>query len=226
MNRPRNRNPSNRGRGRGGGGASHSPHQSYGHVPASSQVVPGAGVSIVLKIDQPTGRQVQGIVAEVLGRGDHPRGIKVRLADGRVGRVQKVVSVDEAQAASAGLENLGRDGEPAQSSSGVRGRQGSTRGPQVGGIVQDARTDGHDYEHRGSVGERPSLLDYVKNKPRRQRSKRRKGDEDEEQPLDSGGKRDKGDGHGAESVKCPICGNFEGDEEAVNHHVNTTHFQD
>ena len=59
-------------------------------VPNVTQVIPGAAVSIVLKADQPTGRQVQGIVGNVLTRGNHPRGIKVRLSDGRVGRVQKM----------------------------------------------------------------------------------------------------------------------------------------
>lgn len=54
------------------------------------QVVPGSSVSIVLKADQRTGREVQGIVQDLLTRGDHPRGIKVRLQDGRVGRVQRM----------------------------------------------------------------------------------------------------------------------------------------
>lgn len=57
-------------------------------VPTTAQVVPGANVSIVLKADQRTGRQVQGTVKDLLTRGNHPRGIKVRLADGRIGRVQ------------------------------------------------------------------------------------------------------------------------------------------
>ncbi|KAF2222348.1 hypothetical protein BDZ85DRAFT_200084 [Elsinoe ampelina] len=61
-------------------------------VPSSNQVIPGAAVSIVLKLDQPTGREVPGVVQDVLTRHDHPRGIKVRLTDGRVGRVQRMVS--------------------------------------------------------------------------------------------------------------------------------------
>lgn len=51
-------------------------------IPTTAVVVPGAAVSIVLKVDQPTGREVQGIVAELLTAGNHPRGIKVRLVDG------------------------------------------------------------------------------------------------------------------------------------------------
>ncbi|KAF2973437.1 hypothetical protein GQX73_g104 [Xylaria multiplex] len=59
-------------------------------VPSIHQVIPGALVNIVLKADQPTGRQVQGIVQHVLTKGNHPRGIKVRLTDSRVGRVQSM----------------------------------------------------------------------------------------------------------------------------------------
>ena len=59
-------------------------------VPTTSTVQPGASVSIVLKADQRTGRQVSGIVQDLLTRGNHPRGIKVRLADGRIGRVQQM----------------------------------------------------------------------------------------------------------------------------------------
>jgi uncharacterized repeat protein (TIGR03833 family) len=59
-------------------------------VPTVKDVVPGASVNIVLKADQPTGRTVSGTVKDVLTQGNHPRGIKVRLSDGRVGRVQSL----------------------------------------------------------------------------------------------------------------------------------------
>ena len=52
-----------------------------------NQIKPGQLVSIVLKADQRTGRQVQGTVGQLLTRHNHPRGIKVKLTDGRVGRV-------------------------------------------------------------------------------------------------------------------------------------------
>lgn len=55
-------------------------------------VRPGLRVAIVQKQDQGTGRTVEGIVAAVLTRSaSHPHGIKVRLADGRVGRVKAVL---------------------------------------------------------------------------------------------------------------------------------------
>jgi len=55
-------------------------------------VRPGARVTIVQKQDQRTSRTVEGVVAEVLTRSaTHPHGIKVRLVDGRVGRVKAVL---------------------------------------------------------------------------------------------------------------------------------------
>ncbi len=48
-------------------------------------------VAIVLKQDQRTGKQTLGVVKDVLTRSAfHPHGIKVRLEDGQVGRVQKL----------------------------------------------------------------------------------------------------------------------------------------
>ncbi|OAA71311.1 hypothetical protein ISF_01862 [Cordyceps fumosorosea ARSEF 2679] len=103
MERPRNRQPrpprgndrgGRGGRGRGGGGQHHrppaTPQQAAGTVPTIRQVVPGAGVFIILKEDQPTGRETRGVVDEVLTAGNHPRGIKVRLRDSQVGRVQRL----------------------------------------------------------------------------------------------------------------------------------------
>ena len=51
----------------------------------------GMEVDIVLKADQPTGRLTHGKVADILtSDSQHHRGIKVRLQDGQVGRVQKI----------------------------------------------------------------------------------------------------------------------------------------
>lgn len=52
----------------------------------------GATVDIVLKQDQPTGKLTRGVVAELLTNSpNHPHGIKVRLRDGRVGRVKAII---------------------------------------------------------------------------------------------------------------------------------------
>jgi uncharacterized repeat protein (TIGR03833 family) len=51
-------------------------------------------VDIVLKADQKTGKLTRGIVADILTSDSfHHRGIKVRLKDGQVGRVQVVYPV-------------------------------------------------------------------------------------------------------------------------------------
>jgi uncharacterized repeat protein (TIGR03833 family) len=53
----------------------------------------GAEVLIVLKRDQRTGKLTRGVVKDVLTRSaNHPHGIKVRLRDGKIGRVQEVVT--------------------------------------------------------------------------------------------------------------------------------------
>ena len=53
---------------------------------------PGIEVAIVLKQDQRTARETVGVVRDLLtNSANHPHGIKVRLADGQVGRVQKIL---------------------------------------------------------------------------------------------------------------------------------------
>jgi uncharacterized repeat protein (TIGR03833 family) len=57
-----------------------------------SAIRPGIKVRIVMKQDQRTGALTEGIVKDVLTNSPrHPHGIKVRLADGRVGRVKEIV---------------------------------------------------------------------------------------------------------------------------------------
>ncbi len=54
---------------------------------------PGARVEIVLKQDQRSGRRTAGVVKDILtSSAYHSRGIKVRLEDGQIGRVQAVLS--------------------------------------------------------------------------------------------------------------------------------------
>lgn len=57
-----------------------------------SNITPGITVNIVLKQDQRTGKLTKGIVKDILtNSSSHPHGIKVRLQDGQVGRVQEVL---------------------------------------------------------------------------------------------------------------------------------------
>ncbi|KUG20313.1 MAG: YwbE family protein [Methanomicrobiaceae archaeon] len=56
------------------------------------EIRPGLEVEIVQKRDQRTGRRTRGVVMDILTNSSfHPQGIKVRLADGRIGRVQAIV---------------------------------------------------------------------------------------------------------------------------------------
>jgi uncharacterized repeat protein (TIGR03833 family) len=65
------------------------PLPTAGTVRAS--IKPGMTVLVVLKPDQGTGRLTKGVVKDVLTRSaTHPRGIKVRLQNGQVGRVVKI----------------------------------------------------------------------------------------------------------------------------------------
>ena len=55
-------------------------------------VYAGITVDIILKRDQGTGKRTRGVVKDVLTNSPvHPRGIKVRLVDGQIGRVQEII---------------------------------------------------------------------------------------------------------------------------------------
>jgi uncharacterized repeat protein (TIGR03833 family) len=57
-----------------------------------SSIKPGTRVQIVLKSDQRSGKLTEGIVKDILTNSpSHPHGIKVRLTDGQVGRVQEIL---------------------------------------------------------------------------------------------------------------------------------------
>ena len=57
-----------------------------------NDIRPGMRVAIVLKQDQRTGRRTVGVVKDLLTNSKfHPHGIKVRLTDGQVGRVQEIL---------------------------------------------------------------------------------------------------------------------------------------
>ncbi|KAH7046728.1 hypothetical protein B0J12DRAFT_576209 [Macrophomina phaseolina] len=213
MQRPRNRQgrppqsqSADRGRGRGGrgrGGRFNS--HAASSVPTVQQVVSGAHVSIVLKVDQPTGRQVQGTVADVLTSGNHPRGIKVRLVDGRVGRVQRMATEAEARAGSEGLSNLGRNGE--------------SHGGMHRAVTTATRTSRFDIRHRDVREEEEmdappvgySLGAFLP--PGHPLQEQHNSPTPDATPALS-----------SATQVCPVCNQFEGDESAVAHHVNS-HFE-
>ncbi len=56
-------------------------------------ITAGTEVNIVLKADQRTGKLTRGVVKQILTNSSfHPHGIKVRLMDGQVGRVQEILN--------------------------------------------------------------------------------------------------------------------------------------
>jgi uncharacterized repeat protein (TIGR03833 family) len=58
-----------------------------------SSIKAGIHVRIVLKQDQQSGKLTEGVVKNILTNSPtHPHGIKVRLTDGKVGRVQSIIT--------------------------------------------------------------------------------------------------------------------------------------
>lgn len=205
--RPNRQSRVGRGGGRGGNTNDNSPRPSrprpaYTSVPPIRAIHPGGGVSIILKEDQQSGHQVKGIVADLLTRGDHPRGVKVRLRDGRVGRVQGLVSEAEGlqgEGIVGGPDaNLGRNGEGVANA----GRGGGRRG---GRIERDIREDDeYLYENRATTQD-SGLFAALEEADRRHAQSRV---EPGAQSLAS-----------ESTAVCPVCYKFEGDEASVAHHV-------
>ncbi|MEJ2711521.1 MAG: YwbE family protein [Anaerolineales bacterium] len=62
-------------------------------LPKRNQIQPGMQVLIVEKHNQRSGLLTEGVVARILTKSPaHPHGIKVKLEDGKVGRVQSIVN--------------------------------------------------------------------------------------------------------------------------------------
>ncbi|KAK6528069.1 hypothetical protein TWF281_009327 [Arthrobotrys megalospora] len=264
-----------RGRGRGRGGP---PYPRPGpsafaaakgpNVPRHSAIHPNTPVSIILKEDQPTGRQVSGLVADVLTRGDHHRGVKVRLKDGRVGRVQKVLeglptaSGGTSQVTEGGngrpqLDGATMEESPASSDDTTSG-YGRSRG---GGDRGWNRGNYRGGRGRGRGGFRPYSISSPRGEDGNERSEAtydltafirggRRGGRNGYRAMGSFHQGRGGFGNTEGQVvfgeeiqlsplsseellanspnddpiaRCPVCGEFEGDEVAVSHHVET-HF--
>jgi uncharacterized repeat protein (TIGR03833 family) len=62
-------------------------------IPTRSQIQPGTHVKIIEKFNQASGALTEGIVLRILTNSpSHPHGIKVMLVNGKVGRVQEIVT--------------------------------------------------------------------------------------------------------------------------------------
>ncbi|KAL6872050.1 hypothetical protein J3F83DRAFT_713906 [Trichoderma novae-zelandiae] len=173
------------------------PQQAAGTVPTSKQVVAGAAVFVVLKEDQPTGRETQGVVQDVLTSGDHPRGIKVRLRSGQVGRVQRLDDGSPQPSNGAGLAS-------SASNSGASSASNSRFSSRYTDIRNDADFDNY------LQGPPPrSLADYMPSW---------------EPPATTASADDAGGVAIDEGTAvCPICETFTGDEAAVTHHLEREH---
>lgn len=65
-------------------------------APCRKDIHPGLAVAIILKTDQRTGKLTEGIVKDILTKSpQHPHGIKVKLEDGQVGRVQQLIETND-----------------------------------------------------------------------------------------------------------------------------------
>ena len=141
-------------------------------IPTTSQLHRGVGVRIILKADQPTGKLTTGQIDQLLTRGNHPRGIKVRLTDGQIGRVQSLTGSDNTAGQNVGLgqqqdipsvvEGAAGGGDSVQS---FHRRRASSR---------DRRGMQDDYRYDDVAADSRSLADYMKapskNKARRNKT--------------------------------------------------------
>ena len=119
-------------------------------------------MNIILKADQRNGKLTTGQIADILTKGDHPRGIKVRLADGQIGRVQ---SLSPSPSLGAPRTPSGLVGLPPHRDDGFARADSENR---LRGFQQDVRTDGHD---PAALSEMGSLADYIK-APRKKKQAR------------------------------------------------------
>lgn len=121
-------------------------------VPKMSQLRPGIVVNVVLKEHQRSGKITTGQISEILTRGDHPRGIKVRLSSGEIGRVQSLSLSSEHIAAAQNppyvQTSFASDYENSRNHSGER-RRGRFASQE-------------DYRQDTSPLESRSLADYIR----------------------------------------------------------------
>ncbi|KAJ5757571.1 uncharacterized protein N7511_006265 [Penicillium nucicola] len=190
---------------RGGRGGSRASHP---RVPPSRAINPGTSVNIILKADQPTGRTVSGTVSELLTRGDHPRGVKVRLTDGRVGRVQSLRS-GEPQEIDGGAERAQQSAPDIQ----IRAEGGDLSGRRNRFTSRDMRLDGPEEPSAEPLG-LDMYIRPAKGKKKGKKTQAGRNEQVEERLEDISGTTQL-----PGSLKCPVCADFEGDEAAVAHHV-------
>ncbi|KAK4184208.1 hypothetical protein QBC35DRAFT_65102 [Podospora australis] len=188
-------------------------------VPTTREVIPGARANIILKADQPTGRTVSGIIKDVLTRGDHHRGIKVRLVDGRIGRVQSMAPQSQSETSDApdSADGITGDHQEQVSMIGETGGRTRARGGARFRFESDVRTDGFAPPPSSALG----LDAYIK--PAKQKKGRGGGTTSTTNTSTATSSSDTAPA--GEISTCPVCNDFTGDETAISHHV-ASHFDD
>ena len=126
-------------------------------VPKLSQLRKGVGVNIVLKADQRTGKLTTGNISDILTRGDHPRGIKVRLTNGQIGRVQALAPSSQV----IDTDSVGENGVDLEPEPGNAFRQDS-RHVGAGRGAWGSRGLQEDHRLEPVPQESLSLFDYIR----------------------------------------------------------------
>ncbi|KAK4174462.1 hypothetical protein QBC36DRAFT_333580 [Triangularia setosa] len=200
----------------------HHHQHSQGRVPSTREVIPGAPVNIVLKVDQPTGRTVSGLVKDVLTKGEHHRGIKVRLVDGRVGRVRSMASSSTISTVDSGACDFGEFAPSVEEGASTTGFSRRERGGRRGsGRYHAGPTDWREEERPPS--EQVGLDAYIK-PAKRKRGGRRSGPVGATS-VETTESTDELSVAGQETSTCPVCNDFTGNATAIAHHV-AGHFDD
>ncbi|KAL8828534.1 MAG: hypothetical protein Q9170_006564 [Blastenia crenularia] len=122
-------------------------------VPKHRVLHPGVRVNIVLKADQRTGKLTPGKIADLLTKGDHPRGIKVRLEDGQIGRVQSLGSGNVPSSLNSHSTKSSLQPSPYSDN--------SRRSSGTKGSWEDIYRNGREIQPQPR-----SLADYIKSSPR------------------------------------------------------------
>ena len=128
-------------------------------VPKMSQLRSGVGVNIVLKAHQQSGILTRGTISDILTSGDHPRGIKVRLSDGKIGRVLSLAMEADSSAVDQGIplwSGSNRIPSDADDFSGQQSVRAGREGKRKGHPIYD------DYEDGSEPQQTRSFADYIK----------------------------------------------------------------
>ncbi|KAL8881943.1 MAG: hypothetical protein Q9198_000960 [Flavoplaca austrocitrina] len=122
-------------------------------VPQQHHLQRGTPINIILKADQRSGKLTFGHIQDILTRGEHPHGIKVRLSDGRIGRVQSLCEDGSNTAPTCSSSST-----PLASNAGFKQRPIGSRSLNM----YEPQHEGADARPNSESVTSTSLMDYVK----------------------------------------------------------------